>query len=1032
MKDRDRATADPRVRRALCAAGVLALGFCGLLSPACFRATSPSAICEGSTSVALGVVWPRSVDRIDRTDAAARRQIFAQARALAAGRVSKLSSVLGLPRLAAEAGDLSLAVEAARGELARESGNSEARGLAAAALLARFLHGGAISDLLDAAEILAAGGGDSSIRCDRLLALHHLGLSYRFASGASNCPCLEALDLGLQPDPRFPLDGRRHSADILAAFQLDAVELLMARGNRAHAGETMRESGQAWRTWFERGALDLWRAAGSEVARRTVEKRVQPLARLYGETSSNPSPRHLWAQLAALPPQCLPAVRKGLAHWQDGMAALSAYQPDRVERELAPAREILASSLPALLPSIDLALAAARFHLGDDGGMLDRSLAVRRGVSPDAHPWAWARALWLEALALQARADWSESLRRLDDAAQIYTRLGEPANSGFQDTLRGIALEAQGADEAASSAYLAAVTRIHEAGDTRLLAGALALFARQQSRVGRPRLAVDLQRESTILDSADATPQLVAEAKAVLAEQLFRAGEHTQGNKVLEQAKLVLRQIDSAQPRRRAEAVIAQIEALGVKDADPGAAETALGRFLSEFATFGERYFRAEALIGRAEARLRLGKLFGAEEDLAEALGEIASQCRRLEDRVRSVTLLDRAREALELLVQVLLRRPDGASRALAWIERLRGEQIGLALGSGHEVVHSGRSLVSAPKGSCITEYWAAPTELLAWTSCDGEGQRLRLDRINISRDELLRELSEMRSAAQHGDLDRLRQRSASVSTWLVAPIGKALSASVSWTVIPDALFPAVPVAWLSLNGRFVFQDKVVKVAPSWSQLSAERSRPSVQWRGLGIGDPSPEPGAVAGRLPYARAEAERLTALFPGSVSRIGAAATWTSLVQQLGTFDLLHLATHISSGSRIPLSARLTLAPETTRPDGRVSADEVARLRFPGLRFAVVASCSSAAAAPARIAGSLDFANAFLSAGADEVLGTLWDVPDRETSAAVFELYDELKAGLNPGHALAKVWLGGLKNSADAASLGVRTSLQLASTHP
>jgi CHAT domain-containing protein len=968
--------------------------------------------------------------RMDPNDAALKRQVFTRIRALADGQASDLRSTLQLARLAAEVGDVNLAAKAALAGLALAGKQPEVRSVAAAALLARFIHSGAVSDLLDAGEILSIGDGDLAARCNRLLVLHSLGLRYRLAEGAGDCPCLRTLDLKLNPEPRFPLDGHRHSADQLAASELNEVETLLVQGNQAHARVVIRLSSQAWRVWFERDALELWRTAVSEVGRRAVEKRVAPLAMLYTEANANPAPVHLWAQLAAVPPRYERTVKESLTHWRDGMTALSRYEPDRVESELGPARRELASWLPVLLPSIDLALAAARFHLGDDRGMLERSLAVRRSVSREAYPWAWARSLWLEALALQAKADWSESLRCAEDAGRIYTSLGELANSGYQDVVRGVALESQVAEEAASSAYLNAVSRIHKAGDTRLLAGALALFARQQSRAGRPHLAVELQRESTTLDSADATPQLVAEAKAVLAEQLFRAGARAEGNQILQEAKVATRHIESAQPRRRAEAILAQVEASGVRDSDPVAAEMALDRFLSEFAAFGERFFRAEALIDRAEARLLLGKLPGAEEDLAAALGEIASQSERLEDRVQSVVLLDRAREALDLFVDLLLRRPDGSSQALRWIEKLRAEQIGLGFGSRNARLRRRRNLSSAPYGSCITEYWAAPAELLAWTSCDGKAPHL--DRIKVSRDELLRELRDFRQTAQRGDLADIRQRSASASTWLVAPIGKSLFRSVSWTVIPDALFPAIPVAWLTMDGRFVFQDRVVKVAPSWSQLSDKPARPATLWKGLGIGDPNPGPEASVARLPFARAEVERILTLFPGSNARVGAEATWTSLLQQRGSFDLLHLATHISSGSRVPLSARLQMTPEATRPDGRVSADEVARERFPSLRLAVVASCSSATAAPARIAGSLDFANAFLSAGADEVLGTLWDIPDRETSAAISEFYESLNAGQNPKQALQRIWLKGLENHADVASLSVRAALQLSSTHP
>lgn len=999
---------------------------CGLLLLACQRELAPDAPCKGSPQVALGVAWPGAVDRVDLRDAAVRRRVFARARAFARGGAVVPGGALELPRLAALGGSVQLGVEAARAGLAADGRNPEVRQVAAATLLAGYLHSGSLGDLLDAGELLAARGEDLASRCNRALVLDRLNLRYGLAAAVGECPCTSVLHFDLSPG--FPLDGRRHSADDLPTQAVQGVEELLARGDRARAGDALRHSAQAWRTWFERGALELWQAAAGEADRRAVEKRVTLLAGLYAEVSTNPAPARLWAELAALPAGRA-RVREGLGHFRQGMEALARYDPDRVETELGLARSELAPTLPALLPVLDLALAAARFHLGDNRGMLERSLAVRRRVLGDAQPSAWARAFWLEALALQARADWSPSLRRAEEGGAIYAAIGEPANVGFLDVMRALALEAEGAEEDASSAYLAGVTRIQRAGDTRLLAGALAFFARQQGRVGRPHLAVELQRESTILDGADATPQLVAEANAVLAEQLFRSGAGPEGTRILKRASTVARHIESAQPRRRAQAIISQVEAAGFSPSNPAAAEMALGHFLSEFDGFGERYFRAEALLGRAEARLALGKLPGAEEDLAAALDEIASQSERLEDRVRAVGLLDRARNALDLLVGVLLRAPGGDLRALAWIERFRTKQLKLGFASKAGDMQPGR-LEGAPQGACITEYWSAPAELLAWTSCSGTAPRL--DRLDIPRSKLLPGLGEFVKAAQRGNLGALRRQSAAVSPWLIGPIVGSLSRSSSWTMIPDALFPALPAAWLTLGERFVFENRVVNVAPSWPLIVVAQSRAPEPWRAAAIGDPTLDPGASEARLPFARGEVERLPILFPGSRVRTDTAATWSSLLEQRGSFNLLHLATHVSSGSRVALSARLALAPEPGRPDGRISADDVARMRLPGLRLAVVASCSSAALAPTKIAGSLDFTRAFLSAGADEVLGTLWDVADRETATAVAEFYDGLKAGLNPRQALRKVWLTGVESHAQPAGLSVRAALQMSSTHP
>ena len=1019
-----------RLSRATRAVLVVLLEVCILAASACTRRAATSEPCDADGTIARGVAWPGVVETIHADDLDRRRQLLAQARSLARTKPTSPAQPLESARIAAALGDLRRAVEAADEAMAMAPSAPDVRQMAGTARLARFLaNPGDVEDLLNAGELLATAGDSVPVRCDRLIVLDRLGLAYQVAAKSSGCPCRSRLDLAGGPRSRFAPDGHRHSADVLPEPTLARVEALEKDGDRDTPRALVRASAQAWRGWLEHEALALWHDADDEAARRGVERRVTPLAELYSQAATNPAPLRVWGELAVLRPGRHASVRNAIGEWLAGSAAMSRYEPERAESALQAARTILAARVPSLLPSVDLALATSRFHLGDDAGMLRRSRAVRAGFAREAHPWAWARSLWLESLALQATADWSLARRRAEEAGSLYSALGEEANAGFQDTLRGVALEFEGADDDAAAAYLSAIGHIEEAGETRLLAGALALFARQQSRASRPHLAVELQRESTTLDSADAAPQLVAEAQAVLAELLFRAGATAEGEQALAQARAEVAKITSSQPHRRAEAILAHVEASGARHTDPATAEDALSRFLAGLASFGERPFRVEALIDRAEARLRLGKRAAAELDLADALGEIADQSARLEDRVRSVALLDRARHALDLLVEVLLASGAGGEASLRWIERLRGQQMGLAFGEDAGAGAQRSVFRAAPAGSCITELWAGPRELLAWTSCDREPPRLT--RVPVARDRLVTVLASFYRAAKRDDVAALRRTSAAASRWLLAPLAHRLARAESWTVVPDALFPPIPIAWLTLGDRFLFEDRVVRVAPTWSMLEASAAGTQHPWRALAIGDPEPLTHGTTSRLPAARAEVARIASTFPGSAVLVGKAATWSSLVDRSGSFNLLHLGTHVSNGSRVPLSARLELAPEPARPDGRVAANEVARQPLAGLALTVVASCGSAASDRTTLSGSLDFANAFLTAGAGEVIGTLWEVPDKATSAAVAELYDGLRVGLPPEEALRAVWKRALADGGRDGRLSVRAALQLTSRH-
>lgn len=236
------------------------------------------------------------------------------------------------------------------------------------------------------------------------------------------------------------------------------------------------------------------------------------------------------------------------------------------------------------------------------------------------------------------------------------------------------------------------------------------------------------------------------------------------------------------------------------------------------------------------------------------------------------------------------------------------------------------------------------------------------------------------------------------VSRLLVEPDDPAVAKSLGEALLPeDQLGPAgsilyvvadgtlgeLPFAALRLDGRYVVDRHPVVQVPSLNALAVlQRRRHAGYGPAVVLGDPR-------GDLPGAAQEATAVSRILDTEPLR-GDAAT-TDALREAARADVLHLAAHAGFTDR---GAWIELA------DGRVDARAVLSL---GLRprLAVLASCTSAAQRVAGVWGSL--AAAFLAAGSQAVLATLWSVDDEVARRFVLRFYQEGGAR-DPARALAR----------------------------
>lgn len=167
--------------------------------------------------------------------------------------------------------------------------------------------------------------------------------------------------------------------------------------------------------------------------------------------------------------------------------------------------------------------------------------------------------------------------------------------------------------------------------------------------------------------------------------------------------------------------------------------------------------------------------------------------------------------------------------------------------------------------------------------------------------------------------------------------------------------------------------------------------------------------------LPWAKVEAEQITALFGASATLLAGGAATESRVKQLAPGPrYLHFATHSFVTDVVPLDSALVLHGDLTAEagsNGLLQAWEIFEQVRLQTDLVVLSACESGLGPEAGGDGLIGLTRAFHHAGARAVVASLWRVADRSTSRLMTEFYSALRDGLSYDDALRHAQLSMIK---------------------
>jgi CHAT domain-containing protein len=264
----------------------------------------------------------------------------------------------------------------------------------------------------------------------------------------------------------------------------------------------------------------------------------------------------------------------------------------------------------------------------------------------------------------------------------------------------------------------------------------------------------------------------------------------------------------------------------------------------------------------------------------------------------------------------------------------------------------------------------------------------------------------------------------------LLQPV-KQYAEKADLIVVPDGSLHLLPFAALSDHGSYVLSTHAVAVAPSSTAYSLIRNRAqddtvaTESYLGVAAWTQSGEARnpilrAISGPkrselipLPESKAEVESIARYLPPPGTILLGSKASEGNFKKLTARDpkVIHLALHGYVDLDYPDRSALIFAPEDSgSEDGLLQVREIRAMHL-SPKLVTLSACSTGVG-PVGEVGVANLVNAFIEAGADSVVSTLWDVEDESTEHFMMNFYSNIALHKRKVDALRSAQLDLLQN--------------------
>jgi CHAT domain-containing protein len=257
-------------------------------------------------------------------------------------------------------------------------------------------------------------------------------------------------------------------------------------------------------------------------------------------------------------------------------------------------------------------------------------------------------------------------------------------------------------------------------------------------------------------------------------------------------------------------------------------------------------------------------------------------------------------------------------------------------------------------------------------------------------------------------------QALANLHRQLIVPIKKVTDPCSRWVIIPDGILYYLPFEALindPNNREYLVQSKMISYHYSFALLLQNTPVNQVGSGNLAMApfaDKTLKPVNELPVLPYSGAEVEGL-----GKNIFLSAAATKERFMQEAEKYSLIHLATHASIGTDSTSNwIQFYQGNDSNTISSRLFIPEIYNLNLTKTQLVVLSACETAGGITSSGEGLLSLSRAFIYAGSNGIVSTLWKTEDRITAYIMQQMHLYRQQGSSNEEALQKAKMDLLKN--------------------
>jgi CHAT domain-containing protein/tetratricopeptide (TPR) repeat protein len=403
-----------------------------------------------------------------------------------------------------------------------------------------------------------------------------------------------------------------------------------------------------------------------------------------------------------------------------------------------------------------------------------------------------------------------------------------------------------------------------------------------------------------------------------------------------------------------------------------------------------------------AETYLRANRPGAADAEFRRALAVMEQMRSSLREADYRITFFSSLRRFHDAYVRFLL-EGGHVKEGFEVADESRGRLLRERLRPGKDGGVASSRRLAALRDMVLLAYWTGPKSSFLWVVTE---EKVELHTLPDAAT-LRRAVDVHHAAVLHSQDPLTDELPEAQRLWnaVVAPAAQRIRPGARVILIPDGPLHQLNFETLVVPGpkpHYWIEDVTLLTAPSLSLLDTlTQSRPATNPTLLVIGNPVP-PSEEFPRLAYAKEEVANVAALFEpaGRTILTGAQAEPTAYQRaDPGRFDVIHFAAHATANRESPLDSAVVLSARDHAY--KLYARDIVEVPLRA-ELVTLSACHSAGSRAYAGEGLVGLAWAFLSTGAGNVIGGLWNVEDESTSELMEHLYRGLREGLDPAAAL------------------------------